>query len=93
MDNFKDRQLTQMRFAIADFRESKISLSVLLSRLEGAARTFSQGFWEQDVFTTALELEQINVDVVEERRGLTDSERMQVEALIAKLETRLSKSD
>lgn len=93
MDEFKDRQLVQMRFGISDFREGKISLGVLLSRLEGAARAFGQEFWEQEVFATALDLEQINVDVVEERRGLTVSEQMHVESLIAELEGRLNQID
>jgi len=93
MDEFKARQLTQMRFAIADFREEKISLNMLLSRLEGAARAVGQEFWEQNVYDRALELEQINADLLEERRALTPSEQMQVETLIARLESQLSQVD
>ena len=81
MDEFKARQLTQMRFAIADFREEKISLNMLLSRLEGAARA------------AGLEHERINADLLEERRALTPSEQMQVETLIARLESQLSQVD
>ena len=93
MDEFKARQLAQMRFGIADFREEKISLNTLLSRLEGAARAIGQEFWEQNVFAIAVDLEQINVDVVEERRALTPSEQVQVESLIVQLEVRLSQAD
>jgi single-stranded DNA-specific DHH superfamily exonuclease len=93
MDEFKARQLAQMRFAIADFREEKISLNMLLSRLEGAARAVGQEFWEQNVYDRALELEQINADLLEERRALTPSEQMQVETLIARLESQLSQVD
>jgi hypothetical protein len=93
MDEFKARQLAQMHFAIADFREKKISLKVLLSRLEGAARAVGQEFWEQNVFDTVLELEQINADLLEEHRALTPSEQMQVETLIAQLESQLSQAD
>ena len=93
MDEFKARQLAQMHFGIADFREGKISLNTLLSRLEGAARAVGQEFWEQHIFDTALTLEQINVDVVEECRTLTPSEHMQVESLIAQLEKQLSQID
>jgi single-stranded DNA-specific DHH superfamily exonuclease len=82
-----------MRFAIADFREEKISLNMLLSRLEGAARAVGQEFWEQNVYDRALELEQINADLLEERRALTPSEQMQVETLIARLESQLSQVD
>jgi single-stranded DNA-specific DHH superfamily exonuclease len=82
-----------MRFAIADFREEKISLNMLLSRLEGAARAVGQEFWEQNVYDRALELEQINADLLEERRALTPSEQMQVETLIAQLESQLSQVD
>jgi len=90
MDEFKARQLAQMHFGIADFREGKTSLNTLLSRLEGAARAVGQEFWERNVFDTVLALEQINADVVEERRTLTPSEQMQVDSLIAQLEKRLS---
>lgn len=90
MDEFKARQLAQIHFVIADFREGEASLNMLLSRLEGAARAFGQELWERNVFDTALALEQINADVVEERRTLTPPEQMQVEFLIAQLETRLS---
>lgn len=93
MDEFKGRQLAQMRFGIADFREGKLSLNALLSRLEGAARAVGQEFWEQKVFDTVLNLEQINVDVVEERRALTPSEQTKVESLIAELEGQLSQVD
>ncbi|MGK6307338.1 hypothetical protein [Variovorax sp. DT-64] len=93
MDEFKSRQLAQMHIGIADFREGKISLNKLLSRLEGAARAVGQEFWEQNVFDTVLNLEQINADVVEERRALTPSEQMQVESLIVQLEKQLSQSD
>jgi single-stranded DNA-specific DHH superfamily exonuclease len=90
MDEFKGRQVAQMRFGIADFREGKISLNALLSRLEGAARAIGQEFWEERVFDTAMNLEQINVDLVEERRTLTPSEHVIVELLLSQLEIRLS---
>jgi single-stranded DNA-specific DHH superfamily exonuclease len=93
MDELKARQIAQMRFGIAEFRDGRISLNALLSRVEGAARAVDQEFWEQHVFDIALELEQINADLVEERRTLTPSERMQVEALITKLEIRLNQAD
>lgn len=89
MNEFKARQLAQMNFGIAYFREGKTSLNALLSRLEGAARAVGQEFWEQEVFATALDLEQINADIVEERRTLTPSEKFQVESLISQLEKRL----
>lgn len=92
MDEFKARQLAQMHFGIADFREGKISLGTLLSKLEGVARVVGQEFWEQNVFDTAWVLEQINADVVEERRTLTPSEQTQVESLIAQLEKKLYSS-
>ncbi|MHA7602740.1 hypothetical protein ACX12L_22755 [Alicycliphilus sp. T452] len=91
MNDFKKRQITQMRLVISDFREGKVSLGGLLSKLEGAARAFDQNFWEHEVFAIVLELEQINVDIVEERRGLTDSERLKVEELIFGLEKKLIK--
>ena len=93
MDEFKARQLAQIRFGITDFRDGRISLNALLSRLEGAARAVGQEFWEQKVFDTVWDLEQINVDVVEERRVLTPSEKMQVESLLAQLERRLGQVD
>lgn len=93
MDEFKARQLAQMHLGIADFREAGISLNTLLSRLEGAARAVGQEFWERNVFDTALALEQINADVVEERRTLTPAEQVQVESLIAQLEKQLGQVD
>lgn len=90
MDNFKSRQLAQMHFGISDFRAGKISLNALLSRLEGAARAVGQSFWEDKVFVTALDLEQINADLIEEHRALTTSEKTQVESLLTRLESRLN---
>lgn len=89
MDEFKARQLSQIRFGIADFREGKIPLNTLVAKLEGAARAIGQDFWEQEVFAVVLDLEQINVDVVEERRALVPHEKTQVELLITRLEARL----
>ena len=93
MDEFKARQHAKMHFGIADFREGKTSLNALLSAVEGAARAVGQVFWEQEIFATALDLEQINADVVEERRTLRPSERAQVESLISQLEKRLGQVD
>jgi hypothetical protein len=90
VSEFKARQIAQMRFSIMDFRSGGTSLNTLLSKLEAAARAISQDFWEQNIFATAFDLEQINADVVEQRRALTRSEQIQVEALIARLENRLS---
>jgi len=90
MNEFKSRQLTQMRFAIADFREGAIPFNVLLFKLEGAAHAVGREFWEQNVFDTSLVLEQINADVVEERRPLTLSEQAQVKGLISAQESRLT---
>jgi hypothetical protein len=89
MDDFTTRQLAQMRFGIADFRERKIELNTFLARLEGAARAISQEFWGETVFDLALELEQFNADVIEEQRSLTSEESSQVEALLTRLEGRL----
>ena len=89
MDDFTERQLAQMRFGIADFRERKIELNTLLARLEGAARALSQKFWGQTVFDIAVELEQFNADVIEEQRPLTSEESPQVETLLTRLEGRL----
>jgi len=63
MDEFRERQLAQVRFGIADYRDGKISLHALLSRLEGAARAVGEDFLEQLVFPAAFELEQINADL------------------------------
>jgi hypothetical protein len=90
MDEFRSRQLAQIRFGIADFRAQKIGLNVLLSRLEGAARAVGQEFWENQMFTTAVELEQINADLVNERRTLNTLEQTQVETYLTTLETQLS---
>ena len=90
MDEFRKRQFAQIRFGIIDFREGKIGLNMLLSRLEGAARAVGQAFWEEEIFATALELEQINADLVDEGRTLTLPEQAQVEELINRLEKRLS---
>ena len=93
MDEFATRQLAQMHFGIAGFRAGEISLNRLLSRLEGAALAVGQEFWEQNVFESALALELINADAVNERRALTPSEQVQVETLIAQLESRLNQVD
>lgn len=93
MDEFTTRQLAQMRFGIADFRERKIELNTLLARLEGAARALSQEFWERAVFDMVVELEQFNADVIEERRLLTFEESAQVEALLTRLESRLDSGE
>lgn len=90
MDEFKARQLAQIRFGVSDFRDEKISLNTMLTKLEGAARAVGQEFWEQYVFDRVLDLEQINADVIEERRALTPSERIQVESLLVLLESQLS---
>ena len=66
-EEFIARQIDQIRSATANFRADKLSLGLLLTRLEGAARAVGVNFWEKEVFATVLDLEQVNVDLVEER--------------------------
>jgi hypothetical protein len=93
MDEFIGRQLAQLRFAVADFRGKKMRLSQFLSRLEGVSRAMGDDFWERQVFKIALELEQINADLVEERRMPTAAEDEDIESLLKQLDPHLGAFD
>jgi hypothetical protein len=93
MDEFIGRQLAQLRFAVADFRSKKMALSQFLSRLEGVSRAMGDDFWERQAFGIALELEQINTDLVEECRIPTAAEDEHIESLLKQLDPHLRAID
>ena len=87
MDDFVKRQLTQMRFQVADFRSGKISLNTFLTQIETLARMVDEKLWAEAIYPIAFELEQINADLVEERRKPTPEESKMLEELLLKLES------
>jgi hypothetical protein len=93
MDEFIGRQLAQLRFAVADFRSKKMALGHFLSRLEGVSRAMGDDFWERQIFSIALELEQINTDLVEGRRIPTAAEDEHIESLLRQLDLHLRAID
>ena len=86
MDEFIERQLTQLRFQIADYRQGQLGLGGLTSRVEALARAVGGSFWEQGVSPIAYDLELINSEVIDKNRALSPEEHEEVERQLRALE-------
>jgi hypothetical protein len=86
MDEFIERQIKQLRFQIADYRERRLNLGSLISRIEGLARAVGGSFWDEDVSPIAYELELINSELIDKNREASSSERQDIERLLLRLE-------
>ena len=86
MDEFTQRQFILAKTQFDDLRNERINLDAFLKRIEALSRALGQRFWEEKIFIYALDLEQINASVVEERRMLTALERQQADTIARKME-------
>ncbi len=90
MDEFVERQITQLRFQITDYREGGLSLGSLIGRIEALARGIGISFWEDGVSPIAYELELINSELIDKKREASTDERQDIERLLLALETLVS---
>jgi hypothetical protein len=86
MSEFEERQVALAHTQFDDFRRGSIDLDALLKKIEGIARALGEDFWSDLIFAHALDLEQINSLIIEERRGLNKFELEYVEKIIKKIE-------
>lgn len=85
MSEFTERQLALANTQFADFQHGSIGLDAMLRRIEGIARALGDDFWAETIFPYALDLEQINANVLEECRGLTEVELEHIGQIVAKM--------
>jgi hypothetical protein len=87
MNEFVERQFTQLRFQIADYRKGHLGLAGLASRVEALARAVGGAFWEVGVAPIAYDLELINSEVIDKNRALSLEEHEEVERQLRILES------
>jgi hypothetical protein len=86
MDDFLNRQLSQIRFAVSDFRNGELDLNALVHRLEAIGNAIRGKFWEDRLFPLVLDLERINSELFDKKRLMNSNEQEKINALINRLE-------
>lgn len=87
MNEFLNRQIMQIQFAISDFREGRFGLNTLVHRLEAIGNALGGVLWEEQIFPLVLDLEGINSELIDKKRTMNPKEQEQVNTILKLLET------
>jgi hypothetical protein len=93
MNDFLNRQLSQIRFAVSDFRNGELDLNALVHRLEAIGNAIGGKFWEDRLFPLVLDLERINSELFDKKRSMSSNEQEKINALINRLEAMSNDQD
>lgn len=86
MNEFLNRQLSQLQFAITDFRKGGLDLNALIHRLEAIGNVIGGTFWEDRLFPLILDLERINSELLDKKRMMNSDEQEQINSILNMLE-------
>lgn len=92
MSDFFHRQFSILREAEADYHSKAIGLNELVARIEAIGRVLGGELWEA-MFEIVLDLELINSEVIEKKRGLTHDEQLVVSNVLASLNAIILKKE
>ena len=87
MNEFLNRQIAQIQFAISDFREGELDLNALVHRLEAIGNALGGALWKEQLFPLVVNLEGINSELIDKKRTMNSKEQEQVNAILKLLET------
>lgn len=87
MNEFLNRQIAQIQFAISDFREGELDLNALVHRLEAIGNALGGALWGEQLFPLVVDLEGINSELIDKKRTMNSKEQEQVNAILKLLET------
>ena len=86
MNDFLNRQLSQIQFAVSDFRNGKLDLNNLIHRLEAIGNLIGGDFWDGHLFPLIVDLESINSELLDKNRGMKPDEEKKISAILHRLE-------
>lgn len=92
VEGFLKRQLEIIYSSLADYKENKISLSQLISRLDAVGRVIGGDFWEDKIFPVVLDLELVNSELLDKKRSETSREKEVISTAIRNLEDAIAES-
>jgi hypothetical protein len=86
MSDLVKRQFELMRVLLDDYKSNKVSLNLLIQRIEGLSRAAGNRLWEDSFFDIVLNLESINSELIENKRLPSKHEEDEIRASVEALE-------
>ena len=79
--------LTVLHRQVNDYRNGRLGLNTLIQRIEGIGAVLGFESWKDAIFPIVLSMEQVNAAALDEKRGLTEAEKVSVENSLHELES------
>ena len=86
MDEFLNRQLSLLQEAVADYRNSALSLNQLVQRVEAIGNAIGGELWDQQLFEIVVDLERVNSELINKNRQMTSLEQECVNGVVSQIE-------
>ena len=93
MDDFFARQMAVLRRQVNDYRNGEFSLNTLIQRIEGIGSALISARWKDAAFPIVLSMEQVNAAALDEKRVLTETDKVSVEKSLLELEAIINRFD
>jgi hypothetical protein len=78
--------MSVLRRQVDDYRNGRIGLNTLIQSIEGIGAVLDSGAWKDAIFPIVLSMEQISAVALDEKRGLTEADKVSVENSLITLE-------